>query len=77
MTKILINDMIPFSAIFSLFLFSFTGAFYFALRGEERDEVTTVNDTSNCTDVDDRNCTQNATVVTTRSSLDNFPHLTM
>ena len=78
LSKIFIHDMIPFTAIFSLFLFSFTGAFYFALRGEERDVVTTVmGSAGNCSDIDDGNCTQNITTVTTKSNLDNFPHLTM
>ena len=73
--KIFINDMIPFIAIFSIFLFSFTGALYFALRGEEREEIITV--VGNCTETDNQNCTHNTTIVTTRSNLDNFPHLTM
>ena len=32
----MLQDMIQFGAIFSVFLFSFSGAFYLALRGEER-----------------------------------------
>ena len=56
--------MVPFGAVFSLFLFSFTGAFYFALRGEESSEI------------DDENfCAQNITT-TESSSLDISPHLT-
>ena len=78
LSKIFIHDMIPFTAIFSIFLFSFTGAFYFALRGEERDVVTTIiSDAGNCSDIDDGNCTQNVATVITQSNLDNFPHLTM
>ena len=34
--QILIQDMIQFGTIFSVFLFSFSGAFYLALRGEVR-----------------------------------------
>jgi len=67
--------MIPFGAIFSLFLFSFTGAFYFALRGEE--STTTVVTGSNCSsETDNGGCDQNVTTIEL-SSLDNFPHLTM
>ena len=32
--QILIRDMIQFGTIFAVFLFSFSGAFYLALRGE-------------------------------------------
>lgn len=75
LSKIFIHDMIPFGAIFSLFLFSFTGAFYFALRGEEF--TTTVVTSSNCSsEIDDENCVQNVTT-TESSSLNIFPHLTM
>ena len=67
--------MLPFSAVFSLFLFSFTGAFYFSLRGEEF--TTSVVTASNCSsEIDDENCVQNVTTITS-TSLDNFPHLTM
>ena len=77
LSRIFIHDMIPFTAIFSLFLFSFTGAFYFALRGEEREMVTTITgNASNCSDIDGENCTQSVTTVRTESNLDNFPHLT-
>ena len=67
--------MVPFGAVFSLFLFSFTGAFYFALRGEEF--ATTVVTASNCSsEIDDENyCAQNVTT-TASSSLDISPHLT-
>ena len=34
MFQILIRDMIQFGTIFAVFLFSFSGAFYLALRGE-------------------------------------------
>ena len=34
--QILIRDMIQFGTIFAVFLFSFSGAFYLALRGEVR-----------------------------------------
>ena len=34
--QIIIRDMIQFGTIFSVFLFSFSGAFYLALRGEVR-----------------------------------------
>ena len=71
--KIFVHDMIPFGAIFSIFLFAFTGAFYFALRGEEFTETTT---TSNCTCSSDENCVENVTT-TESTSLNNFPHLTM
>jgi len=61
------RDMVPFGAVFSLFLFSFTGAFYFALRGEEFVD-------NNCSsDVDDGHCVQNATNAES-SSLNIFPH---
>ena len=66
--------MVPFITIFSFFLFSFTGAFYFALRGEE--VTTTVVTASNCTsELDDEICVQNFTTVES-SSLDIHPHLT-
>ena len=66
--------MVPFGAVFSLFLIAFTGAFYFALRGEEI--TTTVVAATNCTsEIDDKVCTQNFTTVES-SSLDVFPHLT-
>ena len=66
--------MVPFGAVFSLFLFSFTGAFYFALRGEEF--TTTVVTATNCSlGIDDEVCIQNVTTVES-SSLDIFPHLT-
>ncbi len=32
----MLQDMIQFGTIFAVFLFSFSGAFYLALRGEER-----------------------------------------
>ena len=73
LSKIFIHDMIPFSAIFSIFLFSFTGAFYFALRGEE---FTTTTSNGNCSlEMDDESPVQNVTT-TELSSLDIFPHLT-
>ena len=74
--KILVQDMIPFSAIFGLFLFSFTGAFYFALRGEEFTQRNVAF--SNCTSMDDgaENCVNNYTT-TESSSLDIHPFLTM
>ena len=55
------QDMVPFGAVFSLFLFSFTGAFYFALRGEEF--TTTIVTGSNCSSeiIDDGNCVDNVT----------------
>ena len=66
--------MVPFIAIFSFFLFSFTGAFYFALRGEEH--TTTVVTASNCSsEIDDEMFIQNFTTVEL-SSLDIYPHLT-
>ena len=72
--KIFVDDMIPFGAIFSVFLFAFTGAFYFALRGEQ---FTTTIITSNCSsEVDDEHCVQNFTI-TESSNLDLYPHLTM
>ena len=64
--------MIPFGAIFGLFLFTFTGAFYFALRGEEF--ATSVN-TNNCSSEIDESCVHNVTTGES-SSLDVFPHLT-
>lgn len=68
------RDMIPFVAVFSLFLFAFTGAFYFALRGEEF--TNTVVTGSNCTSkLDDESCVQNITTVES-SSLNTYPHLT-
>ena len=66
--------MVPFGAVFSLFLVAFTGAFYFALRGEEI--TTTVVAGTNCTlEIDDEVCIQNFTTAES-SSLDIFPHLT-
>ena len=71
---IFIHDMVPFGAIFSLFLFAFTGAFYFALRGEEF--TATIITASNCSsEIDDDNCIQNVTT-TESSNLEIFPHLT-
>ena len=72
---ILWEDIIPFATVFSLFLFGFTGAFYFALRGEEI--TRTVVTSSNCTSeiIDDESCIQNFTMIQS-SSLDNSPHLT-
>ena len=68
------RDMVPFFAVFSLFLFAFTGAFYFALRGEEF--TTTVVTGSNCTsELDDESCVQNITTVES-SSLDTYSYLT-
>jgi len=68
--------MIPFSVIFGLVLFSFTGAFYFALRGEEFTERIVTS--SNCSSFDDgaENCVTNYTT-TESSSLDIHSHLTM
>ena len=36
--KILLQDMVQFGSIFLVFLVSFSGAFYLALRGEVRSE---------------------------------------
>ena len=68
--------MVPFGAVFSLFLFSFTGAFYLSLRGEEftTSVVTASNCSSEITDCGD--CVQNVTTIES-TGLDNFPHLTM
>ena len=68
------QDMVPFGAVFSLFLVSFTGAFYFALRGEEF--TTSVVVASNCSSeiTDDEDCVQNVTIIQS-TGLDNFPHL--
>ncbi len=44
--QILIRDMLQFGTIFSVFLFSFSGAFYLALRGE----VNGQEGTSSCVD---------------------------
>ena len=66
--------MVPFAVVFSLFLFTFTGAFYFALRGEEF--TTTEIIYSNCSsETGDENCIQNVTTVE-EFGLDIFPHLT-
>ena len=70
LSRILIRDMIPFGAIFGLFLFTFTGAFYFALRGEE---IRTQVNTSDCSS--ERENVENATTVES-SSLNLYPHLT-
>ena len=75
LSKIFIHDMIPFSAIFSIFLFSFTGAFYFALRGEEFTTTTTTTNRNCSLEMDDENSVQDVTT-TELSSLDIFPHLT-
>ena len=55
--------MIPFSALLLLFLFTFTGAFYFALHGEEL--TNTVVTAGNCTSELDNGdtCVQNVTTV--------------
>jgi len=72
--KIVVRDIIPFGAVFSMFLFAFTGAFYFSLRGEEF--TTTVVTASNCSSSTDvGNCFQNTTTVES-SSLNIFPHMT-
>ena len=72
--RIIVRDMVPFAVVFSLFLFAFTGAFYFALRGEEF--TTTEIIYSNCSsEIIDENCIQNVTTVES-FSLDIFPHLT-
>ena len=72
--KIVLRDIIPFAALFSLFLFAFTGALYLSLRGEEF--TTTVVTASNCSSsTDDGNCVQNTTTVES-SSLNIFPDLT-
>ena len=69
------RDMVPFGAVFSLFLFAFTGAFYFALRGEEF--ATTVATGSNCSsEVDNENFTCVQSITIESSSLDAYPHLT-
>ena len=71
------QDMVPFASVFSLFLFSFTGAFYFSLRGEEfTTRVVTATNCSSSEITDDENCVQNVTTIES-TSLDNFPHLTM
>ena len=57
----MIRDMIQFGAIFAVFLFSFSGAFYLALRGEDRTQMEGV-----C--VSDCNAT-NVTVAENESSL--------
>ena len=68
------QDLMSFLAVFSLFLFGFTGALYFSLRGEE---ITTMIVTfNNCSlGIDDENCSQIFTTVES-SSLDKSPHLT-
>ena len=72
--KIVVHDIIPFGAVFLLFLFAFTGAFYFSLRGEEF--TTTVVTASDCSlSTDDGNCIHNTTTVES-SSLNIFPHMT-
>ena len=68
------RDLVPFVAVFSLFLFAFTGAFYFALRGEEFTTIVVTG--SNCTsELDNESCVQNTATVES-SSLDIYPHLT-
>ena len=67
------HHMVPFVAVFSLFLFAFTGAFFFALRGEEF--TTTVVTGGNCTSELDESCIQNIATVES-SSLNTHPHLT-
>ena len=72
--KIVVRDIIPFGAVFSMFLFAFTGAFYFSLRGEEF--TTTVVTASNCSSsTNDGICVQNTTTFES-SSLNIFPHMT-
>ena len=44
--RIILKDMVMFGAIFLVFLFSFSGAFYLALRGEVRSEDASVGNTT-------------------------------
>ena len=69
--QILIRDMIQFGTIFAVFLFSFSGAFYLALRGEVYPSVE-----SDC--VGDCNYTlaknnSSVQVPALNTSLNNFP----
>lgn len=71
---IIVRDLVPFSIVFSLFLFAFTGALYFSLRGEEF--ATTIVTFSNCSsEINDASCIQNVTTAES-SSLHIFPELT-
>ena len=65
--------MVPFGVVFSLFLFAFTSAFYFSLRGEEF--TITVITASNCSsNTDNASCVENVTTKKS-SSLDTFPYM--
>ena len=64
--QVLLRDMIQFGTIFAVFLFSFSGAFYLALRGEvksipiDNNTVnTTLNNDTNVTSFDETNFTTN------------------
>ena len=43
----MIRDMIQFGTIFAVFLFSFSGAFYLALRGEVKTQMGDVSNITN------------------------------
>lgn len=70
--QILIRDMIQFGTIFSVFLFSFSGAFYLALRGEVRGQ----EGTSSCVDCNfttDGNESMAASEAAVNTSLNIYP----
>ena len=70
--QILIRDIIQFGTIFSVFLFSFSGAFYLALRGEVRDQ----EGTSSCVDCNlttVENGSMAASETTVNTSLNIYP----
>ena len=69
--QILIRDMIQFGTIFSVFLFSFSGAFYLALRGEVRGQEGNGCMDCNLTSVENGSMAASEGVVNT--SLNNYP----
>ena len=73
----MIRDMIQFGAIFAVFLFSFSGAFYLALRGEDRTQMAggCVGD-CNVTNVTNVTSAENELVSPLNTSLNIYPYET-
>lgn len=69
--QVLLRDMIQFGTIFLVFLFSFSGSFYLALRGEELSRSFGVCENATQCDVNTTNETD--VVVFVNSSLNLFP----
>ena len=64
----MIRDMIQFGAIFAVFLFSFSGAFYLALRGEVHSQ-----EESDCIDCNDTLTDDASSVSALNTSLNIYP----